>query len=162
MSSCKNCTCLEASVQKILIVWSKQLVHKCYVYRRWWDAELKFPPQFFYFIPQYSVPESYPSLPGILFLRSVAHQLQQLFLQQGVKKTCTKLKRPIRVSGHPPRLRNMRGICFVPSPFADLEYFCMVLFLALFQSGFLNTHGFQCLACFNIFYRIFNSGSTLF
>ena len=172
MSSCKNCTCLEASVQKILIVWSKQLVHKCYVYRRWWDAELKFPPQFFYFIPQYSVPESYPSLPGILFLRSVAHQLQQLFLQQGVKKTCnvvrhqkaggTKLKRPIRVSGHPPRLRNMRGICFVPSPFADLEYFCMVLFLALVQSGSLNTHGFQCLACFNIFYRIFYSGSTLF
>ena len=141
MSCCSNCTCLEASVQKTLIVWSKQLFHKCYVYRTWWDAELKFPPRLSYLIPQYSVPESYPSLPGILFLHLAAHQLQQPFSQQGVKKTCnlvrrqkaggTKLKGPIRISGLPHRLRNIRGICLVPSPFADLEYFCKVLFLAL-------------------------------
>ena len=86
----------------------------------------------------------------------------------------TKLKGPIRVSGLPPRLRNIRGICFVPRSFADLGYFCKVLFLALVQSGSLNTHGFQCpplwqrwtgiqcLACFDIFYRIFNISSTLF
>ena len=107
-----------------------------------------------------------------------------LFAARREKKTCnllrrqtaggTKLKGPIRVSGLPHRLRNVRGICFVPSPFADLEYFCKVLFLALAQSGSLNTGGFQrpdhwqrwtgieCLACLNIFYRIFNNGSTLF